>query len=80
MTACGASVVAVGSGGNCSPKGGSSGTATQVVKVVSDSNTVGAYTPKTITIQSGQSVEWDWRDSGVPHSVTADDSSFDSCL
>ena len=47
---------------------------------MSDSKTVGAYNPKTITITSGQSIEWAWEDTGNPHSVTAENGSFDSCL
>ncbi len=77
LTACSAPFIG---GGNCSPKGASTGTANQVLKVVSDSKTVGAYKPKTVTIASGQSIEWAWEDTGNPHSVTAENGSFDSCL
>jgi plastocyanin len=77
LTACSAPLIG---GGDCSPKGGSTGTASQVVKVVSDSKAVGAYTPKSITIMTGQSIEWSWEDTGNPHSVTAEKGSFDSCL
>jgi len=77
LTACSAPFIG---GGDCSPKGGSTGTASQVLKVVSDSKTVGAYNPKTITITSGQAIEWAWEDTGNPHSVTAENGSFDSCL
>lgn len=79
LTACG--------GGNstgdntCSPKGGtSSGTATQTIQLVSDPNTVGAFQPKTITVKKGDTVEWDWTDQSVSHTVTAEDASFDSGL
>lgn len=70
-----------GGGSSCTPAGGStSGTGTTVVKVVSDPNTVGKFDPTTVTVTAGQSVEWDFADSsGTPHTVTADDSSFDSC-
>lgn len=67
-------------GGDCTVKGAGSGTAAATVKVISDPGTVGAYAPKAITISAGQSIEWDWQDQGNPHSVTADDGSFDSCL
>ena len=60
--------------------GAGSGTAVASVTVISDSETVGAYAPKDSTINAGQSIEWDWQDKGAPHSVTADDGSFDSCL
>jgi plastocyanin len=67
-------------GGNCTPKGGSAGTAAATVKVVADSKTVGAYKPATISVPTGQSIEWVWEDSGNPHSVTAGNGNFDSCL
>ena len=73
LTACGPTV----GGDNCTPK---AGTAATTVRVVSDPQAVGAYDPKTVTIQAGASVEWNWQDQGNPHSVTADDGSFDSCL
>ena len=68
-------------GQSCSPTGGStSGTATQTVKVVSDPNTIGKYDPATVSAKVGDTVAWDFQDNSAQHSVTADDSSFDSCL
>src|SRR5437867_5540972 len=68
-------------GQSCSPTGGSaSGTATQTVKVVSDPNTIGKYDPATVSVKTGDTVEWDFQDSSVRHSVTDDDNAFDSCL
>jgi plastocyanin len=67
-------------GGNCTPKGGSTAAGDQVVKVVSDPNTNGTYAPKQLTVNAGQSVAWVWEDSAQPHSVTADNGAFDSCL
>ena len=55
-------------------------TATQLVKVVSDSTTLGTYDPKTATVSAGQAVKWTFQDQSMQHSVTADDGSFDSCL
>jgi plastocyanin len=81
LSACGGS--SGGSSGNsgCNPTGGSSGaTATQTIKVVPDPNTVGKFDPSTINVKTGDTVEWDFQDSSSQHSVTADDSSFDSCL
>ena len=66
--------------GDCTIKGAGSGTAAATVTVISDPGTVGAYAPKASTIRAGQSIEWDWQDQEAPHSVTADDGSFDSCL
>ena len=79
LAACGSTS---GGGGNaaCTPSGGStSGTGTTVVKVVSDPNTVGKFDPNPASVKVGQSVEWDFQDSSTPHTVTADDGSFDSC-
>jgi plastocyanin len=82
LSACGGS--SGGSSGNsgCNPTGGSSSgaTATQTIKVVPDPNTVGKFDPSTINVKTGDTVEWDFQDSSSQHSVTADDSSFDSCL
>jgi plastocyanin len=70
-----------GGGSSCNATGGASGaTAAQTVKINSDPNTVGRYDPKSVSVKTGESVEWDWVDNGAKHSVTADDSSFDSCL
>jgi plastocyanin len=71
-----------GGGGGCSQTGGASAgtTAAQTVKINPDPNTVGAYAPQTVTVHTGDSVEWDWEDSSSQHSVTADDNSFESCL
>jgi plastocyanin len=81
LAACGNSGGASGGGTSCAPTGGSSsGSGTAVVKVVSDPNTVGKFDPSTVTVTAGQSVEWDFADnSGTPHTVTANDGSFDSC-
>jgi len=76
LGACGATA----GGGDCTAKGASAATAATTVKVISDPQTQGAYDPKTVNLQTGGSVEWDWQDQGKPHSVTADDGSFDSCL
>jgi plastocyanin len=79
LAACGSTTGDGGSSG-CTPSGGStSGSATAVVKVVSDPNTVGKYDPTTVTVSTGQTVEWDFADNSAPHTVTADDASFDSC-
>jgi plastocyanin len=70
-----------GSSDNCTQKGAGSGTASQTVKIVSDPNTVGKFDPQSVTVTKGQSVEWDFQDSGAQHSVTSDDNTtFDSCL
>ena len=80
LAACGSSSGG-GGGSSCTPSGGStSGSGASTVKIVSDPDTVGKFDPATLTVTAGQSVEWDFADSsGTPHTVTADDSSFDSC-
>jgi plastocyanin len=83
LAACGSSTSdGGGGGGGCTPKGGTtSGTASQVVKINPDPNTVGTYAPATLTVSKGQTVEWDWVDNSAQHSVTAEDTStFDSGL
>jgi len=83
LAACGGASSTGSSGNNgCNQTGGSSSgaTATQTVKVVPDPNTVGKFDPPTINVKTGDTVEWDFQDSSSQHSVTADDSSFDSCL
>jgi plastocyanin len=80
LAACGGTSGGGGGGGSCTPSGGaSSGTGSTVVKVVSDPNTVGKFDPATVTVTAGQTVEWDFQDNSAPHTVTADDGSFDSC-
>src|SRR3984893_1634849 len=81
FAACGGGSPAGGGGGSCRPTGGSSsGSGPATVKIVSDPNTVGKFDPATVTVTAGQTVEWDFADtSGTPHTVTANDGSFDSC-
>ena len=83
LAACGggSSTADNGGGSSCTAKGAGSGTAAQTVKINSDPNTIGAYVPATITVKKGDTVQWDWVDSGAQHSVTSDDNTtFDSCL
>ena len=49
-----------------------------VIKVVADSTTIGAFDPKVTTAKVGQPVAWEFDDQNNPHTVTADDGSFDS--
>jgi len=82
LAACGSSSGDNGGTSACTPKGGTaSGTASQVVKINPDPNTVGKFDPATVTVTKGQTVEWDWIDNGAQHSVTSDDTTtFDSGL
>ncbi len=81
LAACGSTSNDNG-GSSCSPQGGAtSGSATAIVKVVSDPNTIGKYDPSTVSVKTGETVEWDFQDSSTSHSVTSDESGvFDSCL
>jgi plastocyanin len=80
LAACGSTTGGGGGGSSCNPTGGTiGGSGTTVVKVVSDPNTVGKFDPTPVSVTAGQSVEWDFSDSSAPHTVTADDGSFDSC-
>jgi plastocyanin len=68
-------------GQSCTPSGGTTtGTPTQTVKVVSDPNTIGKYDPASITVKVGDTIQWDFQDNTAMHSVTDDNSAFDSCL
>ena len=82
LAACGSSTSDGGGGTACTPKGGTtSGTASQVVKINPDPNTVGTFAPPTVSVTKGQTVEWDWFDNSAQHSVTAEDTTtFDSGL
>jgi plastocyanin len=81
LAACGGSSTSGGGSDTCTPKGGTTtGTGSQVVKINPDQNTVGRYDPSTITVTKGQTVEWDWVANDAQHSVTEDNSTFDSGL
>ena len=51
--------------------------AATAVQVIADPNTIGAYSPPTVTVTTGQTVKWVFQ-GPIPHTVTADDSSFSS--
>jgi plastocyanin len=48
------------------------------IKLVTDNSVGGAYDPKTASVKAGDTVEWDWVDTQQPHTVTAEDGTFDS--
>jgi plastocyanin len=80
LAACGGGGSSTADNNGCNQTGGStSGTGTQVVKINPDPNTVGRFDPNPVSVKVGDSVEWDWLDSSAPHTVTADDGSFESC-
>jgi len=83
LAACGGSpdnTTGGGGGGGCNASSAASATAAQMVKIVADPNTIGAFDPKSVSIKAGQAVEWDWQDASSSHTVTADNGSFDSGL
>jgi plastocyanin len=80
LAACGGGGSSTAGNNGCNQTGGStSGTGTQVVKINPDPNTIGRFDPNPVNVKVGDSVEWDWLDSSAPHTVTADDGSFESC-
>ncbi|MFI6313151.1 plastocyanin/azurin family copper-binding protein [Nocardia fusca] len=54
---------------------GDSGGETVTVSVANMS-----YSPASVTIEKGQTVEWSFDDNGLPHDVVADDGAFESEL
>jgi len=76
-----AALLAVGVFGACSGSKTSSAPAVPAVQarvtIVSDAATIGAFTPPSVTVSAGQTVEWIFQDTN-PHTVTADDDSFTS--
>jgi plastocyanin len=83
LAACGGSAdnsTGSSGGGGCNASSAGSATAAQVVKIVPDPTTIGAFDPKSVSIKVGQAVEWDWQDPSSSHTVTADNGSFDSGL
>jgi plastocyanin len=39
----------------------------------------GKFVPKSVTVPAGNLVTWTFKETTAPHSITADDGSFDSC-
>jgi plastocyanin len=69
--------------GSCTVKGNTTAAVTPAIvsNIIPDPNTVGRFTPNNMTVKVGQSIEWDWQDPNVGHTVTSDDgTTFDSCL
>lgn len=65
-------VAGVGCGSSSVPSsGGTPKAATVTIKNI-------AYNPPTIQVHPGQTVTWKFDDGPTPHTVTADDHSFDS--
>ena len=71
-------------GGSTDTGGGSSATpadntpAAVTIKVVTDPTNAGKYDPTPTTAKVGDTVKWAFADDASQHTVTADDSSFDS--
>ena len=65
----------------CLPKGGSSGTARVAVSIDPNWNPFnrGKFVPSSVTVRRGNLVTWNFKESTAPHSITADNGSFDSC-
>ncbi|WP_063130267.1 cupredoxin domain-containing protein [Nocardia fusca] len=56
--------------------GGSGGDSAPVTVQVANMS----YSPASVTIEKGQTVEWIFDDNGLPHDVVADDGAFESEL
>lgn len=87
LTGLGAGVLALAfaaCGGSSDSGGGSSSTpadntaAAVTIKVVADPTNVGKYDPTPATAKVGDTVKWSFEDDASPHTVTAEDASFDS--
>jgi plastocyanin len=65
----------------CLSKGGTTGTARVAVSIDPDWNPFnrGKFVPSSVTVRAGNLVTWDFKETTAPHSITADDGSFDSC-
>jgi plastocyanin len=74
LAACGGKTAARSS---APPASSAAPAAAATVDVLPDPATIGAFTPATVTITVGQSVEWVFKDAN-PHTATADDGSFSS--
>jgi plastocyanin len=48
------------------------------VDLIADATNVGIYKPDNVTVKVGDTVAWVFKDPDNPHTVTADDNSFDS--
>jgi len=86
LAACGTgggSNAGTGANAGCTVKGNSTAAVTPAIvsNIVPDPDTVGRFSPNNMTVKVGQSIEWDWQDPNVAHTVTSDDTiTFDSCL
>src|ERR1700724_4502395 len=65
----------------CAPRGGTSGAARVTVSIDPDWNPFnrGKFVPSSVTVRAGNRVTWTFRETTAPHSITADEGSFDSC-
>lgn len=50
------------------------------VQVLPDPVNTGKYDPNPVSASVGQTVKWEFKDAANPHTVTAEDGSFDSNL
>jgi plastocyanin len=65
----------------CVPAGGTGGTARVTVSIDPDWNPFnrGKFVPSTVTVKAGNLVTWTFNETNNPHSITANDGTFDSC-
>lgn len=75
FAACGSSDT---SGGSSSSTPADATPAAVTIHVVPDPTNVGKYDPSSTTAKIGDTVKWTFEDDSSPHTVTAEDGSFDS--
>jgi len=76
FAACGGSSDNGGGGGSSTPADNTPADVT--ISVLADATNVGKYDASPATAKVGNTVKWDFKDDANQHTVTADDSSFDS--
>ncbi len=59
---------------------GDTGPLGATVQVLPDPVNVGKYDPNPVSVSVGDVIRWEFKDAANPHTVTAEDGSFDSNL
>lgn len=78
LAACGSSSDNSGGSGGGGGNSTDNTPAAVTISVQADPTNVGKYTPATATAKVGDTIKWTFDDDASPHTVTADDNSFDS--
>ena len=87
VAACVATLVALAACGGSSDKGTSAGGSSTTAARSSSTTAAGGavvtlkniqFNPANVAVKVGDKVTWTWADGQIPHTVTADDKTFDS--